>query len=749
MLDRGFDKLRPGDRTISARNLNDLAEKVERLDRPVLSVGGDEVITESPSGTSIEQELFRIKIRITAGSNPYSWVEACHAGGVPNPPLRDSRGTADQMLPIGARESWLPTNASGYIQDNTTTPPTAANLPAYETNGAADVPIGTVVDARIDPAASCLFFDYAGKSIHQARYYASSLPAYTRVANTITYNSMGAAATINGSTPVNGDVILYNPGIPSLKAADAGLWAFADVGDSTHFASLVRVGVPVRSGMLVEITDGSPLLGNTHAAAASIGGGAVTAVSNPVATTADFAKYSAAPSVRFIGGGGSGALAHAVLTGSAVTSIVVDAGGTGYTTAPSVILEDVTMPTTLYDYRGTLWSLITEDPEDPITVNTTELVFRRFPQRVVKQIEITSDVLELDIGDADLVYLSVDSSLTRKLHGIKRSAAWNGRRVELHVSSGVLNIVARSTLTTGIQFEFPHWPGTSSNTLILPYGDSVHCVCYGGQDLSDVFATAGLTRWVVENGRNFIVTSSDPSILGGDYTEPFGIGGAATATVSGGAVISIAVDSGGADYPAATAVRLTGGGGTGAVASVTIVAGVITSITVDAGGSGYASPPTVSFYSRVEYELEAYGGGPLGRAAQSLYLINEDGDYIQVGYGVRRPATDYLDQDGNTWYPTGYIDFVGGDHNGLIVGGDGWLIVGGIVVRMGVLTPPGVTAALEGLAADLADLEADLADLVTVVDGLEGRIETLETAVSDLETTVADHESRITALENP
>ncbi|HKR55549.1 MAG TPA: hypothetical protein VJS20_04565 [Gemmatimonadales bacterium] len=48
--------------------------------------------------------------------------------------------------------------------------------------------------------------------------------------------------------------------------------------------------------------------------------------------------YTTVPTVVLTGGGGSGALAHAVLTAGVVTSIVVDAGGTGYTPAPTVTL---------------------------------------------------------------------------------------------------------------------------------------------------------------------------------------------------------------------------------------------------------------------------------------------------------------------------------------------------------------------------------------------------------------------------
>jgi phage tail sheath protein FI len=50
------------------------------------------------------------------------------------------------------------------------------------------------------------------------------------------------------------------------------------------------------------------------------------------------AGYTSAPAVSFTGGGGSGALAHAVVAGGKVTDIIIDNPGSGYTSAPTVVL---------------------------------------------------------------------------------------------------------------------------------------------------------------------------------------------------------------------------------------------------------------------------------------------------------------------------------------------------------------------------------------------------------------------------
>jgi hypothetical protein len=66
-----------------------------------------------------------------------------------------------------------------------------------------------------------------------------------------------------------------------------------------------------------------------------------------------------------------------------------------------------------------------------------------------------------------------------------------------------------------------------------------------------------------------------------------------TVVVSGGAVTSIPVTSGGAGYTSAPPVTISGGGGAGASAIANVVGGTVVSITVTNGGTGYQTAPTV------------------------------------------------------------------------------------------------------------------------------------------------------------
>lgn len=66
-----------------------------------------------------------------------------------------------------------------------------------------------------------------------------------------------------------------------------------------------------------------------------------------------------------------------------------------------------------------------------------------------------------------------------------------------------------------------------------------------------------------------------------------------TATVSGGAVTAVTVNSGGYVASGSATLTLSGGGGTGATLTATVTNNSIASVSVGAGGSGYTSAPTI------------------------------------------------------------------------------------------------------------------------------------------------------------
>ncbi len=56
-----------------------------------------------------------------------------------------------------------------------------------------------------------------------------------------------------------------------------------------------------------------------------------------VTVTAGGSAYTSVPTVGFSGGGGSGVAGTAVLTGTAVTRMIITNVGTGYTSTPTIV----------------------------------------------------------------------------------------------------------------------------------------------------------------------------------------------------------------------------------------------------------------------------------------------------------------------------------------------------------------------------------------------------------------------------
>lgn len=70
---------------------------------------------------------------------------------------------------------------------------------------------------------------------------------------------------------------------------------------------------------------------------------------------------------------------------------------------------------------------------------------------------------------------------------------------------------------------------------------------------------------------------------------------ASTATIAGGQVTAVAVNSTAAYFTSTPTVTFTGGGGSGAAGTAVLTKGLLTGVTMTSGGSGYTSVPTVAF----------------------------------------------------------------------------------------------------------------------------------------------------------
>jgi hypothetical protein len=125
-----------------------------------------------------------------------------------------------------------------------------------------------------------------------------------------------------------------------------------------------------------------------------------------------------------------------------------------------------------------------------------------------------------------------------------------------------------------------------------------------------VYTKGIITKFNILNGGNGY--NSIPEVIITDATGQYGV---ARATISGGAIATVTVIRGGANYTNPV-ITLDGGGGTGAVITATVVesvqeegsilpvatatlnGGAITAITVATEGSGYTSTPSVSIITK-------------------------------------------------------------------------------------------------------------------------------------------------------
>jgi len=113
---------------------------------------------------------------------------------------------------------------------------------------------------------------------------------------------------------------------------------------------------------------------------------------------------------------------------------------------------------------------------------------------------------------------------------------------------------------------------------------------------------------VVGGSTTSLTVSSQPDLVDGDYINIQNM------TTPDKLLSSISVNSGGSGYDNTAYITFTGGGGTGAAATLTIIGGSIQSIAITNRGSGYTSVPTVNIIQEVFFGDCSFGyGGTLRR----------------------------------------------------------------------------------------------------------------------------------------
>lgn len=181
--------------------------------------------------------------------------------------------------------------------------------------------------SALSPIAATL--PYSGGSILYIGWEIETVPGIPNDVSPLTY------------MPVEADQVnfTYDPGRKALELSTGDLYKdFIQVDEQAKLTGSFEFPVfPTMAQTLLVAcglaSSGTPR-GSGGTGTAALTATAVTSVTVGVGGTG----YTAAPAITFTGGGGSGAAAHAVLTAGVITSFVVTAGGTGYTSVPTVVV---------------------------------------------------------------------------------------------------------------------------------------------------------------------------------------------------------------------------------------------------------------------------------------------------------------------------------------------------------------------------------------------------------------------------
>jgi hypothetical protein len=237
---------------------------------------------------------------------------------------------------------------------------------------------------------------------------------------------------------------------------------------------------------------------------------------------------------------GSGAQAKAVPSGI-VTSTTITAGGSGYTSAPTVTLSDA----------GGAGYVSGQVGIDIDSTFTTEATF----------------TITVSGGRVSLISVNTPGSGYQP----------NATVTILDLSSGKTGRGARATID-GLDIN-----GGITGITIQEVGS--------GAAITATINAANVVNGLIINspGSGYVVP---PRLT---FTGGSGINAAATSTITTSFLEYIEITAPGASYSQAPAVTISGGGGNGATATAVVSGGEVVKVNVVTKGSGYTGTPTVTF----------------------------------------------------------------------------------------------------------------------------------------------------------
>ncbi len=389
---------------------------------------------------------------------------------------------------------------------------------------------------------------------------------------------------------------------------------------AAHFGSNTGKDNALLSGASTNPAASTPAAASNFTAptnwASNLTGSAITAI----AVSAGGSGYTSVPTVTIThpSGLGNGATAHAVLTADAVTSIVVDTGGIDYSASPAIVVSitggggssatagAVTLSTASV---AADWSGLVEGSKfggfygDRYTVTVTNsggAANARVRIRTASGAFSADDVAVTKPGS--LSYVVDDEAL-------------GGLKLSLRAPNSSAELRAGDVFVFNIKGVYqPLMVGSVVGSVAVTAQGSSYStaptVVFTGGGGTAAAATARINGLSVINvtapGTGYTQGTVSVVISGGTPEQA----ATAVAIITGGAVTQIVITNKGYGYDSAPTVTINdSGAGANATATAVVGTGLVHRVDVSAGGRDYTSAPTVSFTG---------GGGSAAAATASL-----------------------------------------------------------------------------------------------------------------------------------
>jgi hypothetical protein len=539
------------------------------------------------------------------------------------------------------------------------------------------------------------------------------------ISGTVTFLTVAAIINNGGSNYRVGDVLTVTGG--------TGISTTITV-SSINTNGTILTCMIVNPGAYISL----PTLVNVTTTVSPVGGTGATVNLNigikSIAVATGGLNYQAAPLISISGGGGSGATAQAQVSAGSVYNIIITAYGSGYTNSPTIdissgngaVAQVVLQPTGLESANiifndGTLYTI---PPTVDIIANGSGATIGTVYMQIVKACLVNpgsnyqiGDVLLISGGgglsNASITVLSVGqigqivtytlissgqyTSLPELSYNLVNGGS--GRSAAFELFAGLLSI----TLVSGGSGY------TSPPVVIVENGNAEVFALTSNAIVSNLIVThAGynfstVANIVIDSGHgatayaNLLPTQvANVSIIdsgtGYNYATVIIDGNAtATATISGGNLTDIVLDSGGSGYTNVPNVTIIGDG-TNATAYATLVPSLLGNIVITNNGVNYTSVPNITVGSNTVIlgSLQVTG-------VSSIIMIDSGSGYTSVPTVEIIPNINQL---GSVISPTTIVS-IGYSVTGITItnSGNNYQTVPSIVI-----SPPNVIGSVQATA---------------------------------------------------